>query len=215
MKMLSLSSWYFVIALLACSSSVSAGMLFRYTDDSGHVVMARTVPPHIVLKGYEVLNEQGRVVEVVAAAMTDAEKKARDDLIVKKEREAQELKKQQDDDKKLLRQYSGPDDAVVLMQRRLSEVDGVIQSRRASIDVSKKNIGKLEEKAANFQRNGKAVPKRIIGQISAAHNDIDVSESVIEENLHSRAEIVADFEASIKRLETLTGKKASEYTLSH
>ncbi len=190
-------------------------MLFRYTDDSGHVVMARTVPPHIVLKGYEVLNEQGRVVEVVAAAMTDAEKKARDDLIVKKEREAQELKKQQDDDKKLLRQYSGPDDAVVLMQRRLSEVDGVIQSRRASIDVSKKNIGKLEEKAANFQRNGKAVPKRIIGQISAAHNDIDVSESVIEENLHSRAEIVADFEASIKRLETLTGKKASEYTLSH
>jgi hypothetical protein len=210
MKIKSLPMWCVVGALLCVSYSASAGVFYRYTDESGHVVMARTVPPHIVPSGYEVLNEKGRVIDVVAPALTDAEKKARDDLLAQKALEEQARKEQLEEDKRLLRQYSGPADAVALMQRRISEVDSVIQSRRATIEVAKKNIGELEEKAANFQRNGKSVPNIVLDQIAAEQKDIEVSKSVIAEKLKSRGDLVNDFEGVIERLEQLTGKKVSD-----
>lgn len=210
MKMKYLPIWCVVSALLCFSYSASAGVFYRYTDESGHTVMARTVPPHIVPSGYEVLSDKGRVIDVVAPALTEAEKKARDDLLAEQEREEQARKDRLEADRRLLRQYSGPDDAVALMRRRIGEIDSVIESRRATIEVAKKNIGELEEKAANFQRNGKSVPKIVLDQIAAEHNDIEVSRSVIAEKLKSRGDLVDHFEGEIERLEQLTGKRVSD-----
>lgn len=216
MKNITVSTSLLLAALLLWSlSSVGAGMLYRYKNDSGNTVMARTVPPHIVPKGYEVLNAKGRVVEVVAPAMTAAEKQSRDDRLAKEAREEQERLDRLEADRILLRQYSAPDDAVALLTRRLGEVDIVIQSRTGSIEVEQKNIAQLEEKAADFQRNGKSVPKIVMNQISAAQSDIEVSRSIIEEKRRSRAALVEEFDQIITRLETLTGKKATDYKVSH
>jgi hypothetical protein len=52
---------------------VGATDLYRYVDDNGTTVLNPFVPPkHIEQKGYEVLNDQGRVTQVIRSAELDA-----------------------------------------------------------------------------------------------------------------------------------------------
>lgn len=50
--------------------------LYRYVDDKGTTVLSRQgVPPEHISKGYEVLNDQGRVVKVIPPAPSAEEMK--------------------------------------------------------------------------------------------------------------------------------------------
>ncbi len=139
------------LALTVFVSSAHAGIMYRYKDDHGRAVMAATVPPEIVHKGYEVLNAQGRVVEKVPPALTAEQIRARDEAIEKKKREEEARKAQEAEDQRLLKQYGSPQTVVNLLKRRLSEIDSVIVSRQASIVANKNAITENEELAANAQ----------------------------------------------------------------
>ena len=53
-----------LLSLLLPLSGVAAE-LYRYVDDKGVTVLSRQgVPPEFIAKGYEVLNDQGRVLRV-------------------------------------------------------------------------------------------------------------------------------------------------------
>ena len=60
-------------SLLLPLSGVAAE-LYRYVDDKGVTVLSRQgVPPEFIGKGYEVLNDQGRVLRVIPPAPTPEE----------------------------------------------------------------------------------------------------------------------------------------------
>lgn len=185
--------------------------MYRYKDDQGRTVMAATVPPEIVPNGYDVLNAQGRVVEVVPPALTAEQIRARDDAIAKKEREEEARKLREQEDQKLLKQYGTPGTVVHLLKRRLSEIDSVIVSRQASIAANQNAITQNEELAANAQRNGRKVPVRVAEALEKSRGDIAKAQSVILEKKHDRERIIKEFSEIIQRLEQLTGKKAPDY----
>jgi len=55
-----------VLFLTLCLASLSLADIYRYTDERGVIVLNRQgVPPQYVDKGYQVLNEHGRVIKVV------------------------------------------------------------------------------------------------------------------------------------------------------
>lgn len=199
------------LALAVFVSSVQAGIMYRYKDDQGRTVMAATVPPEIVPNGYDVLNAQGRVVEVVPPALTAEQIRARDDAIAKKKREEEARKLREQEDQKLLKQYGTPGTVVHLLKRRLSEIDSVIVSRQASIAANQNAITQNEELAANAQRNGRKVPVRVAEALEKSRGDIAKAQSVILEKKHDRERIIKEFSEIIQRLEQLTGKKAPDY----
>ena len=199
------------LALAVFVSSVQAGIMYRYKDDQGRTVMAATVPPEIVPNGYDVLNAQGRVVEVVPPALTAEQIRARDDAIAKKKREEEARKLREQEDQKLLKQYGTPGTVVHLLKRRLSEIDSVIVSRQASIAANQNAITQNEELAANAQRNGRKVPVRVAEALEKSRGDIAKAQSVLLEKKHDRERIIKEFSEIIQRLEQLTGKKAPDY----
>lgn len=199
------------LALAVFVSSVHAGIMYRYKDGQGRTVMAATVPPEIVPKGYEVLNAQGRVVETVPPALTAEQIRARDEAIEKKKNQEEARKAREAEDQRLLKQYGSPETVVNLLKRRLSEIDSVINSRQASITAAQKNIAENEELAADAQRNGRAVPTRVTQALEKARGDIAKGHNVILEKKNDRQRILKEFSATIQRLELLTGKKAPEY----
>lgn len=199
------------LLLAVMVSSAHAGIMYRYKDNQGRTVMAATVPPEIVPKGYEVLNAQGRVVETVAPALTAEQIRARDEAAEKKKREEEERKAQQVADQKLLKQYGMPEAAVDLLKRRLSEIDAVIVSREAVILAAKKAIVENEERAANAQRNGKKVPARVQQELDKSRSDIIKAQGVIASKKEDREEIIGEFSQIIERLEFLTGTTAPSY----
>ena len=199
------------LVLTILVGTAHASIMYRYKDGQGRTVMAATVPPEIVPKGYEVLNAQGRVLETVPPALTKEEIRARDEAEEKQKREEEARKAQELADQKLLKQYGAPEAAVNLLKRRLSEIDSVIVSRQAAIEASKKSITENEERAANAQRNGRAVPQRVQQELDKSRSDIEKAQKVIAGKKEDRQEVIREFSEIIERLEMLTGIPAPAY----
>lgn len=207
----------FSVGVIIFALASNAGALFRYKDESGQTVMSASVPPEIVPKGYEVLSSSGRVLEVIPPALTPEQIKARDEAIEqgkleeeRKRLEAEKRAQQLVEDKRLLKQYGEPDVVVSLMERRISEIDAVIKSRKASIESAKKLIIENEEQAAELQRNGKPIYKRIKDALEKSRDNIATSQSIILEREHAKTKLIAEFTKTIQRLEMLTGKSVSK-----
>src|SRR3990167_315788 len=102
----------------------SAVELYRYTDERGTTVLSRQgVPPEHIGRGYQVLNEQGRVIRGIPPAPTAEELRRR-----RLER-AQALP-----DVQLLRLYGPPEDVERARQRKLAELDGLIGVARGAVE---------------------------------------------------------------------------------
>jgi len=203
----------FVVVGMLVTTAASAMQLYRYKDDNGNTVMAALIPPHLVSKGYDILNAQGRLVQRIPPALTEEQIRERDEAAEKKKQEELAAAKQAEEDQKLLKQYGTPDAVVSIMNRRLAEIDAVIVSRKAAIEASKNLITKSEEQAANIQRSGKKVGKRILDDIEMAKKEIAVSQSVIEQSQASYQQILSEFTVVVNRLEVLTGTKAKDFPI--
>lgn len=193
------------------STHATAAQYYRYKDENGNVVLNRTIPPRFVGKGYEILNDRGRVIETVPPALTPEQIAARD-AERERQRQLEEQRLEQERiDEELKQLYSHPDDAVRVLKRRIQDIEGVIQLKESKIESAEREIIKQEGIAANIQRNGRAIPENIIATIKSLKNDIVNARADIKELQAERTKVLAEFDEKIRRLEIITDKQASEY----
>ena len=136
-------------------TAVAQADLYRYVDDKGVVVLNRQgVPPQLIGKGYEVLNDQGRVTRVVPPAPTPEERQR---LL--------EAKARAGSDAQLLRLYASVKDVERAKARKLSELDSVIGITRGNLQSLRTQQANLQSQAASHERAGREVPKQLMTQI--------------------------------------------------
>ncbi|MFZ1293606.1 MAG: DUF4124 domain-containing protein, partial [Pseudomonadales bacterium] len=75
----------FAVAGMLVASGVSHAQVrfYRYQNADGVTVIDDRVPPQFAQKGYAILDSNGRVVEVVPRALTEAERRESDSTAVK------------------------------------------------------------------------------------------------------------------------------------
>lgn len=150
------------LSLGLCSSSgawaaeAPGVLLYRYIDDKGVTVLDRQgVPPEYVGKGYEILNQRGRVVQVVPPAPTAEEIRA-----------AEAAKAQASADAQLLHLYSSVNDVDRAKTRRLAELDGLVAIAQGNLKGVSAQQGSLQSQAADQERAGRPVPQTLIDQLN-------------------------------------------------
>jgi septal ring factor EnvC (AmiA/AmiB activator) len=148
--------WTRAMLLLGLLGATAAqAELYRYVDDKGVVVLDRHgVPPQFIGRGYEVLNDQGRVTQVVPPAPTAQERQ----LML-------EAKARAETDAQLLRLYASVADVERAKARRLSELDSVIGITRGNLQSLRTQQENLQSQAANHERAGRKVPEQLLTQI--------------------------------------------------
>ena len=147
------SSALLLLGLLG--ATVAQAELYRYVDDKGVVVLDRHgVPPQFIGRGYEVLNDQGRVTHVVPPAPTAQERQ----LLL-------EAKARAETDAQLLRLYASVADVERAKARRLSELDSIIGITRGNLQSLRTQQANLQSQAANHERAGRKVPEQLLVQI--------------------------------------------------
>lgn len=150
---------------VGCVASVQAddnpGMvLYRYVDSRGVTVLDRQgVPPEYSGKGYEVLNQRGRVIQTVAPAPTAEQARVA-------QAAAQAAKLQADADAQLLHLYSGLNDVDRARTRKLAELDGLISVAQGNIQGLTTQQSSLQSQAADQERAGRPVPQSLIDQMN-------------------------------------------------
>ena len=191
--------------LLVVPSALMAEM-YRYENKEGKMVLGNTLPREAKEQGYEILNDQGRVIERIPPPPTEkeiAERKRRD---AEERRRRQQEKERRKRDKRLLRRYSAPDDAVRALHRKLRERFSSIKLKLGNIHSIENQIEEEQERAANLERSGRDVPDSLHGKLERLRAEKTNVLAKIGKELRKAEETREAFRNQIERLEELTDK---------
>ncbi|MHB0765875.1 DUF4124 domain-containing protein [Stutzerimonas sp. NM35] len=184
-----------MLGLLAPALAASAE-LYRYVDDRGVVVLDRHgVPPQHIGRGYQVLNEQGRVIREIPPAPT-----------------AEEFERLQTDkaraaaDARLLRLYASVEDVQRAEARRLAELDSVIGLTQGNLQALRNQQGNLQQQAANHERAGRDVPENLLAQIANLVKEQASLQRDLRRYETVRAEAQTSFAGDRQRIAELLGQ---------
>ena len=187
---------------LLLAATVAEARMYRYTDENGQIVISNTIPQEASRRGYDILNNKGRVIESIEPAPTEEEIAARE----AEEQRQQALKRQQEEDRKLLKRYSHPDQAVRAMHRKIRELEGLNQLKRGNISVIVSQLNSEESRAADMERAGRAVPESTLEKIRRLESQIREIEREIASQSAEIQALREGYEADIRRLEEITGE---------
>ncbi|PID42083.1 MAG: ABC transporter ATPase [Proteobacteria bacterium] len=191
------------------ASAVSAGSLYRYKDANGVVVLGITVPPELVKNGYEVLNQNGRVIKVIPPALTPEQIRLRDAAALEESKRQKAREAQLRKDRELLRLYSHPDDIIMIWQRKLDDINSVITLKEESILLQNNKLERYQTQAADAERSGKKVSNKLINDMTRTQEKIA---KLIEEIASHKADLKAQsnyFQARMDRLIQLKKRQPS------
>jgi hypothetical protein len=193
-----------LVSLSAAAAAVQAAQpaapavaieYYRYTDDTGRVVLSRQgVPPESISKGYEVINAEGRVLRTIPPAPS----------LEERQRQAEE-KAKASSDAQLLRIYSEPADVDRARDRKLAELTGLISVAQSNLHSLRTQQANLQSKAAEFERGGRQVPEHLLVQIDNLKAEQDSAEKDILRYQQTRKEAEASFALDRARLVELRG----------
>ncbi|WP_165674101.1 DUF4124 domain-containing protein [Metapseudomonas otitidis] len=170
--------------------------LYRYTNEKGVTVLDRLgVPPQFIDKGYEVLNDQGRVVKTVPPAPTLEERQR-----------MQADKARAGSDAQLLRLYTSVEDVDRALQRKLSELDGLITVAKGNQQSLRTQQANLQAQAADNERAGRQVPEALLAQIDNVRSEYKRLDDDIARYQEERKKAQVTFAADRARLAELLNR---------
>ncbi len=191
-----------VLATILGSSAAHANT-YRYTDENGQMVISNTVPQDAVKRGYQILNQQGRVIREVAPALTEEEIAARE----ARKREEKRREAQRKQDAMLLKRFSSPDSAVKAMHRKIEELESLIQLKQGNISVLESQLQNEQSRAADMERQGREVPQGVLQKIGRLEDQIGELEAEIAAQQSDIDAARQEFLKDIRRLEKITDKE--------
>jgi hypothetical protein len=188
-------AWGCLASLTSVAADTSGFVLYRYVDSRGVTVLDRQgVPPDIVAKGYDILNQQGRVIQTVPPAPSADEV-----------RQQSEARDQAIADAQLLRQYSSLEELDRAKARKLAEVDGMIAMVSGNLQVLQAQQDTVQAQAADQERNGREVPKALLDQLDRLRAERAGLTAKMAGYQASRPQVEQDFARDRARLAQVLG----------
>jgi hypothetical protein len=200
-----------LVLLSAITFSTLASQFYRYKNENNQLVLSQTLPAKYADKGYDIINEKGRLLKTIPQALTPEEIKKRDAVLEIQRLALIEQKKQDAEDEELKQLYSQPNDAVRVLNRHVLDIQGAVEIKRNKIKNLKSQIMYEESRAAGLQRKGFPVGEDALQKLSSLKKDITNADTDINELYTKLDNVVKDFDLKIKRLEVITPYQATNY----
>ncbi len=188
---------------LCLPALASAKQYYRFQNEQGQTVLLDQLTPEAIEKGYDVINDEGKLVQSVSPAKTigemQQEKKREQDEEKKKIEQQLQLKR----DAELLRLFTSVDD---IMRARDAALVGIDQRDSLNTNEQKLLIAALEDyqrQAADYERLGKPIPPQLKNSITEQQKQIaqrERNKTLIDEE---RQTISQRFEKDMVRFKEL------------
>ena len=190
------------LVLSLMSPVVLAAKLYRFEVD-GRMVMKDNVPPEFALLGYEVLNSRGYVIETVDPAPTAEELAIIAAAKAVEDARLERIKLLQEKDRSLLKIYSMPSDVERARKRKISALDGDIDSlKRRTLDLEKK-LEHFQERVVIREQAGDHVSEKTHMHIAKLQSIVLGGHEKINKKELEKKDALADFENDQRRMTIL------------
>ena len=200
------------ITLLMAPLCVAA-KLYRYTNAEGVTVVDYQVPAAYVGRGYEVLNNDGMVIEVVPRELTGEEKKM---LNAQQELEAAAMAEKQrlrEWDESLLLRYSTIADIEAAQERALGDLRIRLSILRSNKRALKTQVETYQAQAADLERSGREVDMARLGAIEDIQAELVSTERSIQDREAEIHKMSSAFQQDIERFKMWLEVVAMRQTL--
>ncbi len=197
----------FAFCLLA---SPGEARLYRWVDAAGTVHFADHLPPQEAQRGHEELDDAGRRLRVVPRAKTP-EEIARERELARLRAEQQRLvEEQQARDRVLLRTFRSEDDLLLARDGKLAAVDVLIKVTRGNIRRYQARLDDLQRRAADLERSGRTIPKRLLDNIASTRQAIKDAYAQIGRREREKDRIRQAFATDLARFRELKHLKQAD-----
>ena len=187
------------VAMLLVSVSTQADNLYRYKNDVGGTVVDWRVPPEFAGRGYEVLNAQGQVVEVVPRQLSSGELQNKD-LVKRLQQEATvERARLAKWDKFLLLRYSTVEDIDAARDRALRDLKIRLSILASNQRAARNRLESVLARVADMERRGDVPLEQDLDAIAALRADIANTGRAIKEREAQVLEVTDSFDEDRSR----------------
>lgn len=193
----------FLALALLLPVQAEARNLYRYINEQGVTVIDFRVPAEFAKKGYEVLNEQGEVIDVIPRELSEDERSDSDSTRAMEAQAKADRERLQKWDESLLRRYSTTEDIEAARDRSLRDLKirvSILKSNRRSL---RQRVENSQARVAEAERSGRKPSEADLSAIADLKDEISSTERAIEERQVEIEKVNAEYQLDIERFELL------------
>lgn len=177
--------------------------LYRYINEKGVQVIDDKVPPQFVSKGYDIILQDGTLLQSVPRQLSGEELRLRNTDESRARLQVEEEQKMRAWDESLLLRYSSIEDIEAAQKRAMRNLHIRISILRSNLAAVKSQIEREQSKAADLERRGIDVPQEMISVIDTLRLEIEDTEQSIALRREEIGSLKASYQRDIDRFKTL------------
>ena len=204
----------FAALLLAASvpalAQSSVKLRYRWHDARGQMYYSDSLSNEAIQNGYDLVSDQGLVVQRVPRALTPGERAAANKLAEQKAAAQRQVESQAREDQQLLNAY--PDEAAYVRSQRdkLSSIDQQVGTTRSNVHTQERALTDLLTRAGDLERAKQPVPKNLRDRIAAQRAVVANQRALLDRLQKSHALAVEKNTADLARYRQLQAAQARQ-----
>ncbi len=183
------------------------GVLYRYVDDTGAIVVKDFLPPEVVPRGYTVTNQSGQVIQVVPPVLSKAEQAEAKKRKAEAEAEERARRDAIRRDAELLRNFASVEDIMRARDTQLSALDVQISIRNGQTKQLTSQLEEMQSHAADYERRGEAVPSQLLKDIQESQRQLDDNKRFVSLQDAEKLKVADRFKNDIVRFKELQAQR--------
>ncbi len=191
-------------SLLSGIAAHAAGKLYKWVDEHGQTHFGDRIPPQYAKEERKELSNQGTVVKTYERQKTPEEIEEARRLEAIRVEQAELEARQREEDRILMDLYRSVGDIEVARESQIETISAYIRVSEGNRGRQQAELQRLIRQAADHERQGEAVPKKLQEDIDSARQLINKYELEIQERKQEQEKIREEFAQKIDRFNTLT-----------
>jgi fructose-specific component phosphotransferase system IIB-like protein len=183
---------------------------YRWTDASGVVHFGDTIPSAALAGGYDIVNDQGRVVRHVAPELTPAARRAAAATAARDAAVQRAARQRQIEDTQMLAAYPTAHDLDQSQQAQLQQIQSDIETLETNLRSQEDSLTELLAHAADIEHSGKPVPPDVNKRIADQRRIVNDERNALIQRRADYANSKAKFAARLDHYRALRAKFQTE-----
>lgn len=200
-----MKTFVYIFLSLMLLPLMSEAALYRWVDSNGKVHYSDQVPPEEARYERKVIDESsGRTIETIERSKTQQELQELKRLQAIRAEERRRAKQQEDRDRVLLLTYQSANEIIAARDNKLSTIELAKEHAQDSRKTQLARLYEIRQKAADFERSSRPIPKSVLDEIKAQELQIEHTNEYIKARELDQERLRKEFAGYIARYKELT-----------
>lgn len=187
-------------------ASITSSEHYRWKDTAGVVHFSDVIPASALPLGYDIVDNQGRVIRHVGRELTPAERRAAAAAAAQQAAVKRATQQQNLEDAQMLAAYPTDKALQASQQGELKQIEVDIKTLQGNLKDQETALTDMLAHAADLQHAGKPVPPTVNKNIAAQRDSVNADRGALERRRADLAKAKLKFAAQLQRYRALQAK---------